>query len=92
MTTTDLLLIVLVINTMSNIFASYIMCKFGKGQGGEMPDMSDVYQKQLKNYQNIIKLNEKLIKEAMSSSQQTDTTETTETTETVPAAEERRIY
>ena len=62
----EILIIALVINTISNIYVAYITSKMNGLSPSTDVDMSDIYQKQLKNYQNIIKLNEKLAKDLLS--------------------------
>ena len=83
---TELLIFILIINTLSNMYAGWMIMKFGRGAETSNPEMAEVYQKQLKNYQSIIRLNEKLIKSAMDTAQQEP--ETKPETKT----EERRVY
>lgn len=73
MTTMEILIIALVINTISNIYVAYITSKMNMLSPSTDADMSDIYQKQLKNYQNIIKLNEKLAKDLLSKSNEEKT-------------------
>lgn len=90
----DILIAVLIINAISNIYAAIIIKKYGASQGVETPDMSDIYQKQLKNYQTIIKLNEKLIKDAIASGKDTAVDDTSDITDTDDSdiTTERRQY
>lgn len=72
-----ILIILITINTLSNLYLISLMSKIS---GNASPEINtQVYEKQLKCYQNLIKVNEKIVKDLLNKTDDNKTNEETET-------------
>lgn len=89
MDSTILLLIILLVINIAQFVTIYRLTQ----HDNTSTDFSEIYQKQIKNYNNIIRLTEKLTKELMNKAKEGQNNEKTEnTTSVVQPEEQRRVY
>lgn len=90
MDSTILLLIILLLINIAQFVTIYRLTQHSNTN----TDLSDIYQKQIKNYNNIIRLTEKLTKELMNKAKEGQNNEKTENTtpSVVQPEEQRRVY
>lgn len=93
MNDTILLLIILLLINIVQFFAIY---RLTQSNNNANADASEIYQKQIKNYNNIIRLTEKLTKEVMNKAKEAKDNEKVEENkqqeDMVQVSEQRRIY
>lgn len=93
MNDTTLLLIILLLINIVQFVAIY---RLTQNKNNANADFSEIYQKQIKNYNNIIRLTERLTKEVMNKAKEVKDNEKMEENkqqeDMVQVSEQRRVY